>query len=196
MELETLLRPVVLIPAAGGFFVLVGVVVGLARLASARKVEGAQKLWAHGAWSLWTGGEDSGAWSPDRAAQALASWYGATGSGAAWEVIRGLRRGQTGNAAWDKVRALDLLRIATAAGYVDAESCWNESAAIGTELQSHYRGWEELAHAFERGMHAWQTSRGIDDPTELGRVQRNLPKLRAEVWPHVSFDAPLRSNDD
>ena len=45
-------------------------------------------------------------------------------------------------------------------------------------------------------MHAWQTSRGIDDPTELGRVQRNLPKLRAEVWPHVSFDAPLRSNDD
>lgn len=195
MELEPLLRPGLLVPAAGGLFVLLGVAVALVRARTAKRTRADCVRWARGAYALWTGGEDCGAWSRERAVQSLSSWYGATGPAPFWDVVRGLRHGQTGNAAWDEVRAIDLLRIATAAGYVDDEQCWSESAAIGAELQSHYRSWEELAQAFERGMQAWQRSRGVTDPAELGRVQRNLPRLRAEVWPTVPFDAHLALDD-
>jgi hypothetical protein len=87
-----------------------------------------------------------------------------------------------------------LLRIALAAKYIDADQCRAQSAGIGNELQQEFAGWEALAQAFEAGMHAWQRSSGMADAervTEVGRVQRNLPKLRAQIWPAITYATPL-----
>jgi hypothetical protein len=110
-------------------------------------------------------------------------------------VVRGLRQGQTGNAAWDKVRALDLLRIGLAAMYLDQDQSRTEAAHIGNELQRQFGGWEELAQSFEAGMLAWQRSRGVTDAGELGRVQRNLPTLRQQIWPRTAWRTALVAPD-
>lgn len=196
MDPGDLLNPKLLVPIAGSVVVLVGVVVAVARMKAASNGRAALERWSRGAYSIWTGGEDCATWGPDRAQNALRDWYGATGGPRFWEVIRDLRAGQTGNVAWDCVRALDLLRIGMAARYIDADSCLKESAAIGQELQRRFRSWEELAQAFEAGMHAWQRSRKVTDPEQLGRVQRNLPALRQQIWPSIAFGAPLRFDDD
>ena len=195
MDLDAILSPSVLVPVAGGAVVLLGVGVAVVRGAMAKRALAAVDRWNHGAFSIWTGGEDCATWARPRAQESLKDWYGATGGPSLREVVAGLRRGQTGNAAWDKVRALDLLRIGLAAGYLDAEQCRAEGAAIGREIQGGYRSWEELAAAFEAGMRSWQQSRGVTDPQETGRVQRNLPKLRAEIWPAAAYDATLVVDD-
>ena len=179
------------VPAAVVVVLVLGAGIGFVTMAMSKKRGGSVLRWAHGAYSLWTGGEDSATWTPERAQSALANWYGAKAGGQAQNVIDDLRRGQTGNAAWDKVRALDLVRIALAAGYLDQDQCRQRCAGIGKELQAQYRGWDALAAAFEQGMQSWQRSRNITDPSELGRVQRNLPKLRAEIWPTVPYDTVL-----
>lgn len=171
--------------------VLLGVGVGVFTMMRAKRARGARDQWVRGAYSIWTGGEDSGAWTAQRAQQSLANWYGATNVGKFWEVIRGLRQGQTGNLAWDGVRALDLLRIGFAAQFIDAESCFDEATKIGRDLQQRHGSWEELAQAFEAGMRAWQQRQGITDPQETGRVQRNLPALRQQIWPAVDFKTTL-----
>jgi hypothetical protein len=188
--------PNVLIPVAGGAVVLLGIVIAVVRGQMAKRNRAMVERWARGAYALWTGGEDCGTWAMPRAQDALRSWYGAGNAQAFWEVVRGLRQGQTGNPAWDNVRAIDLLRIGTAATYIDADKCWAEAAAIGTELQRRYRSWEELAQAFEAGMHAWHRSRGVTDAQQLGRVQQNLPALRQTIWPGVRFDATLAVEED
>lgn len=195
MDPSAYLEPSFLIPVVAVACVLGGVVFAVVRVMLARRAQARVPAWARGAYSIWTGGEDCGAWPRDRAAKSLADWYGATSSEAFWRVVRGLRQGQTGSAAWDKVRALDLLRIGAAAGFVDDEACWKESAAIGKELQVQFVGWEQLAQAFEAGMQAWQRGRGVTDPEQLGRVQRNLPTLRARLWPAVEFTAKLEVED-
>ncbi len=195
MNVDELLRPVFLIPIAGGAVILLGIAIAVFKMMSSKKSAAALQQWTHAAYSLWTGGEDSGAWPRERAASSLSSWYGATGPGPFWNVIRGLRSGQTGNPAWDRVRALDLLRIARAAEYIDDEQCWTEAGAIATELQRLYSGWEQLAYAFEVGMRAWQEGRGITDPAEVGRVQRSLPLLRQQIWPRIPYSAQLVSDD-
>jgi hypothetical protein len=68
-------------------------------------------------------------------------------------------------------------------------------ANIGVALQAKYRSWKELAAAFETGMNAWQDQRGITDPNERGRVQRNLPKVEREFWPKIAFNASLALGD-
>jgi hypothetical protein len=93
------------------------------------------------------------------------------------------------------VRALDILRIGMAATYIDADQCQTEGSKIGQELQAKYGSWDELAHAFEAGMHAWQRQSGTTDPNELGRVQRNLPILRQKIWPGVAWGSPLDPTD-
>jgi hypothetical protein len=148
-------------------------------------------LWAAGAWGLWSGAEDSAGWAADRAIQSLASWYGARDATALRGVIDGLIAGQTGNAAWDQVRAVDLARIGVAAGYLTAEESFDIVRRIATDLRAKYRTWEELGAAFEAGMHAWQDGRGITAEGERGRVQRNLPHLRSGVWPAIPFHQPL-----
>lgn len=148
--------------------------------------------WVRGAFSLWTGGEDSGTWEVARAQSALASWYGVADGSDLSGVIDELRHGQTGNPAWDQVRALDLLRIGIAAKYIDEDDYRSSAAEIGTDLQRMYPSWEALAAAFEQGMNAWQARRNITDPAETGRVQRNLAKLRSEVWPQVRYAGSLQ----
>lgn len=192
MELDTNM----LAPAVGGVMVVLGIVYTVVRSAITKRSLAAVDRWIHGAFSIWTGGEDCATWAQPRAQESLKSWYGATNATSLREVIAGLRRGQTGNAAWDKVRALDLLRIGLAAGYFDAEQVRIEGAAIGREIQGSYRAWEELATAFEAGMRAWQQSRNVTDPQETGRVQRNLPKLRADIWPAVAYDTKLVVDED
>ena len=147
--------------------------------------------WARGAYSLWTGGEDCATWAADRARRALDDWYGATDADETLENIHELCLGEPADAAWDMCRALDLVRIGMAAQYLDAAQVHQEIATIGAALQKHYASWEELGAAFERGMHDWQKGRGVTDPKALGRVQRNLPALRAEIWPAVDFKAKL-----
>jgi hypothetical protein len=112
------------------------------------------------------------------------------------EVVSGLKHGQTGNQAWDLVRAIDLLRIGRAAEFIDDEDCWKEIAKIGIVLQKTYPSWEALAQAFEAGMNAWHQRRGVTDPKELGRVQRNLAALRGQIWPSVAYSRSLTLSED
>ena len=147
------------------------------------------------AYCIWTGGEDSATWPMDRAKKSLASWYNAANVGTFWNVIKDLRSGTTGNMAWDRIRALDILRIGMAAGYIDADQCQTQGAGIGAELQKKYGSWEELALAFEAGMQAWQRGSGNTDANAMGRVQRNLPALREKIWPGVPWSSPLDPTD-
>lgn len=180
-----------LIPIVLVLVVTIGLAVAGVRWQLGKRAAAAQRRWVHAAYSIWTGGEDSGAWGLERAQSSLGSWYGATNSNAFWGVIRDLRGGTTGNPAWDRVRALDLLRIGKAADFIDEEQCANECARIGQELQQQYKSWDALAQSFEAGMQAWQRSRNIDDPNELGRVQRNLPALRGTIWRAAPFHTRL-----
>ncbi|MEQ1502066.1 MAG: DUF1266 domain-containing protein [Myxococcota bacterium] len=154
-------------------------------------VSPAVERWAAGAYGLWTGGEDCATWAADRARESLASWYGATDPAALAGTIDALVAGQTGNVAWDQVRALDLLRIGVAAGYLTSDQCWAQVRSIAAALRAAYPSWEALGTGFEAGMHAWQDSRDIVDPSQRGRVQRNLPALRTGVWPAIPYGAPL-----
>ena len=185
-----MLKPAVIIPVVGGAVVLLGVIVAFVAIGAGKRKARALQRWTRGAYGLWTGGEDSATWTQERASQSLTSWYGATGAGRLWQVIAELKGGgQTGNQAWDEVRALDLLRIARAAQYIDDDACWTEAGKIARGLRRRFRSWDELAAGFEQGMHAWQRRSGVSDPEQLGRVQRNLPALRKELWPQVRYDA-------
>lgn len=195
MDPNELLTPTVIIPIAVVAVVLIGIGIAVFKVISGKKSAQALRHWTQGAYSLWTGGEDSGTWAPERAQKSLASWYGATGPGKFWEVIAGLRAGRTGNISWDRIRAFDLLRIGYAARFIDDDQCWTEAGKIAVELQSQFRSWEELAQSFETGMQTWQRSSGITDPAETGRVQRHLPKLRQQIWPLIRYDAPIATDD-
>lgn len=185
-----MLKPAILIPIAGGAVVLLGVIIAFITIGAGKRKAAALRRWTRGAYSLWTGGEDSGTWDQGRASQSLTSWYGASGPGKFWEVIAELKGGnQTGNLAWDEVRALDLLRIGRAAQYIDDDACWTEAGKIGRSLRRRYQSWDELATGFEQGMNAWQRRSGVTDPNQLGRVQKNLPALRKDIWPQVRYDA-------
>lgn len=63
------------------------------------------------------------------------------------------------------------------------------------ELRASHAGWENLASAFETGMNDWQRRRGVSNPAELGRVQRNLPVLRGQIWPQIRWDVALPEGD-
>jgi hypothetical protein len=173
-----------------------GAVFAALKFALNRRVLEGVKLWGTGAYSIWSGGEDSGTWPRQRAASSLSSWYGAEDSAGLERVVAGLKQGQTGNMAWDLVRAIDLLRIGYAAGYLSEEDCWQKIAKIGIILQQNFPSWEALAQAFEAGMNAWQRQRGITDPNELGRVQRNLGVLRSQIWPKIAYGRSLVLPED
>jgi hypothetical protein len=42
-------------------------------------------------------------------------------------------------------------------------------------------------------MHQWQDQRGVTDPQQRQRVQRNLPYLQKTAWPQAAFAAPLET---
>jgi hypothetical protein len=152
----------------------------------------AVERWAAGAYGMWTGGEDCATWDPERARQSLQSWYGATDAASLGRTIDGLATGNaTGNAAWDQVRAVDLVRIGMAAGYLSREQGQQRIRSLAKALRARHGSWEETCSAFEAGMHEWQDSRGITDEAARGRVQRNLPQLRAAIWPQIPYDAAL-----
>ncbi len=164
----------------------IGVVVGFINSRGGPKLAA---RWAQGAYGLWSGAEDSGTWEAARAKQSLQSWYGIGDRPALMKMIEGLKQAAPASAAWDMVRAVDLLRIGFAAGYLDADDCWEHVRQVALLLQKNYTSWEELGTAFERGMHAWQDSRNQTDPAERGRVQKHLPLLRSALWPKVKFSA-------
>ena len=166
--------------------VILGAVIGVASMRGGKKTAA---RWAHGAYGLWSGAEDSGTWPRERAQQSLQNWYGIGDRSALMKYVEGLKRGGATTASWDMVRGVDMLRMGFASGYLDEDDCWEAVRQIALELQKHYKSWEELGAAFERGMQNWQDSRGQTDPNERGRVQRNLPVLRAQIWPKVAFDA-------
>lgn len=195
MDLDDLLNPSFLIPIAGGAVILIGIVVAIVTISMGKKKKQMVPKWTRGAYGLWTGGDDSGTWDRDRAVRSLANWYGVSNVGQFRGTIEDLKRGTTGSPAWDLVRALDLLRIGVAAGYIDQDECWTESARICQRLQSTHQSWEHMAQVFESGMNAWQGRSGITDPNETGRVKRNLPRLRSEVWPQAPWGATLAWDD-
>lgn len=151
----------------------------------------AVEWWAAGAYGLWTGGEDCATWTRERARTSLESWYGATDAAGLDRTIDGLMAGATGNQAWDQVRAIDLLRIGIAAGYVTREECADRVRTMAAQLRASYPSWEALGTAFEAGMHAWQDSRGVTDPAARGRVKHALPTMRSDVWPKIRYDGAL-----
>lgn len=172
----------------GTAFVVItlGAVIGVVSMKRGPKIAA---RWAHGAYGLWSGAEDSGTWPRERAQQSLQSWYGIDDRPALMRYVEGLKAAAAPTAAWDMVRAVDLLRMGFAAGYLDEDDCWEHVRQVAMVLQKHYSSWEQLGSAFERGMHDWQDQRRQNDPNERGRVQRNLPVLRADVWPKVDFTA-------
>ena len=195
MELDDILDPSFLIPVAGGTVIAIGIIVAIVTAKLSKKKKEMIPRWTRGAYGLWTGGEDSGTWPRERAIQSLSSWYGATNVGALRAVIADLKRPDTSMVEWNMIRALDLLRIGVAAGYIDQEECWTEAGRICQTLQQTHTSWEHLGQCFEVGMHAWQGRSGITDPNETGRVKKNLPRLRAEVWPQAPWNAPLVVDD-
>ncbi len=178
----------VLVVLGGAGFAFINYKIGKRKLAQIDR-------WGRGAYGLWTGSEDSATWDRERAVSSLESWYGVTNNASFWELIKDLREGQTGNVAWDTVRALDLLRIGMAAEYVDEDKWRATTVAIAAQLQKEHTSWDALAKGFEAGMNEWQHSRGITDENELGRVQRNLPALRSQVWSSIDYDTTLVFED-
>jgi hypothetical protein len=166
--------------------IILGVVIGMITMRSGPKTAA---RWAHGVYGLWSGAEDSGTWPSERAQQSLQNWYGITDRATLKQHVERLKAAARPEAAWDMVRGVDLLRMGFAAGYLDEDDCWEAIRQVALVLQQHYKSWEELGTAFERGMNAWQDQRGQTDPNERGRVQRNLPVLRSEIWPKVAFTA-------
>lgn len=195
MKIDKLLQPGILIPVAVVVVVFLGIVFAMFRSMITKKNKAKLELWVKGAYSIWTGGEDSASWPSNRAQNSLRDWYSVHNYNSFLGVIAELKKGQTNSPAWDRVRALDILRIGRAAGYIDDEQCWREAAIICIELQKLHKSWEELAQAFEHGMQTWQHSRGMTDPQQTGRVQRNLPTLRQQIWPQIPYDASLDIED-
>jgi hypothetical protein len=191
MEYLPLLQSRLFMVAVAVLVIVLGIAVAVAKAMLGGGKKRAIEAWGKAAYSIWTGGEDSGTWTEQRAVESLSNWYGAGSWGQVSEVVDGLKKGQTGNAAWDLVRAIDILRIAFAAKYLDDEDCWKYITELGRTLQKLYPNWEALAQAFEAGMNAWQNRRGVSDPMELGRVQRNLPALRSSIWPRAAYDTSL-----
>ncbi|MCH9684764.1 MAG: DUF1266 domain-containing protein [Deltaproteobacteria bacterium] len=181
----------VIVPVVLVTMVLGGVVVAVIRSRFGPPEPIGADQWAHAAYSIWTGGEDCGQWDRARARDSLRNWYGVTDPAGLWETIRGLQHGRTGSLAWDHVRAIDLLRIGTAAGYIGEDECWHAVCPMADTLREHFDSWSALASDFEAGMQKWQEGRGITSPDQRGRVQRNLPYLRQTAWPMAPFAAPL-----
>ena len=92
-----------------------------------------------------------------------------------------------------RVRAIDLLRIGTAAGYVREDECWQAVSSIAEALRQRFDSWPALASDFEAGMLKWQDQRGVTDPQQRQRVKRNMGYLRKTAWPRTAFRAPLES---
>lgn len=189
------LDPSVLVPVAVVLVLLLGGGIAVVGIMMAKKKGQLLDAWAHAAYSIWTGGEDSATWAADRAQTSFKNWYGAASGGQAQNTIAEVMGGQTGNLAWDNVRALDLVRMGLAAGYLDQDQVKTYQAKIGNALQRRYGSWEQLAQDFEAGMRAWHQRMGQTNPQETERVQRNLPKLRAQIWPKVPFTATLVAPD-
>jgi hypothetical protein len=195
--LDLVLRPdgtpnlTVIIPTLVAVLVVGGAVLAVIRSRFGPPEPVAASDWAHAAYSIWTGGEDCGQWEPARARDALQSWYGVTEPQAFWSTIRGLEEGRTGSIAWDRVRALDLLRIGTAAGYIRQAECWQAVSSTADALRQRFDSWAALAADFEAGMHQWQDQRGVTDAQQRQKVQSNLPYLRKTAWPRAAFKAPL-----
>lgn len=196
MEPDKWMQPSTLIPVAGGAVIVLGILFAIFKSIMGNKTKGAVEQWARGAYGLWTGGEDSSTWDLARAQTSLKSWYGVQGGPGFWKMLDGLREGaQTGNVAWDSVRAIDLLRIGMAATYIDADQCRTEVVKFGSDLQRRYPNWEELAKGFEKGMNEWQARSGTTDLVQLGKVQANLPTLRKNVWPSIPYATTLVAED-
>jgi hypothetical protein len=196
MDIDDILVPAVIVPVAIVVVLLVGVGVAVFTMVLGKKKGRGLDSWARAAYAIWTGGEDSATWTPDRAQSAFKNWYGANSGGQAQNVIEGLIvDGQTNSLAWDKVRALDLVRIALAARYIDEDQSRAYIARIGQLLQRSHQGWEHLAQSFEQGMQAWHHRQNVTDPKETQRVQRNLPTLRAQIWPQIPWATTLVAPD-
>jgi len=197
--LDLVLRPdgtpnlTVIIPILVGVLVIGGALFAVLRSRFGPPEPVPARDWAHAAYSIWTGGEDCGQWDPARARKSLESWYGVTEPQGFWNTVRGLEEGRTGNIAWDRVRAIDLLRIGTAAGYVREDECWRAVSSIADALRQRFDSWPALASDFEAGMLQWQDQRGVTDPQQRQRVQRNLAYLRQTAWPRAAFRAPLEA---
>ncbi len=195
MDVDDILVPAVIVPVAIVVVLLVGVGVAVFTIMMGKKKGRSLDAWARGAYSIFTGGDDSASWARERAQNAFRDWYGAPSGGMAQNVIEELINGQTGNEAWDKVRALDLVRMALAAGYIDLDQSKAYQARIGQALQRSHQGWEQLAQAFEQGMSAWHRRQNQTNPQETQRVQRHLPILRAQIWPTIPWNTVLVTPD-
>ena len=171
MDSSSLLRPAVIVPIVAVAVIVLGAIIGFATLARGKRRAAALRRWTHGAYSLWTGGEDCGTWAKDRATASLASWYGATGPGHLWKVIAELRDGQTGNPAWDQVRAL-------------AESLGLRSRLF--DIRATPQGFAFVGSGFGHGvgMSQWGARELARRGASYQRIlARFYPGARLEAWP-------------
>jgi hypothetical protein len=184
LDIQQLLsqHPTALIGAAASLFVVGG---GLFATLKARGGSQTAARWSHGAYGIWSGLEDSATWPEKRAQQSLYQWYGIGDGQALSRQVAALST----SSGWDLVRAVDLLRIGLAAGYLDQDDCSEKTRQVAAVIRTHFTSWDALAADCEAGMHAWQDGSGVTDGEQRSRVQRNVAVLRDQVWSKVKFSA-------
>ena len=184
MDVDDILVPAVIVPVAIVVVLLIGVGVAVFTIMMGKKKGRSLDAWARGAYSIFTGGEDSASWAPERAQNAFRDWYGAPSGGMAQNVIEELINGQTGNEAWDKVRALDLVRMALAARYIDQDQSKTYEARIGQALR---RSRDFLAADCRRGQ------RAHNSPPGPGR-RAGQPPTRRVARRYRPWNAPVAAS--
>jgi hypothetical protein len=165
---------------------LLGLAIGLPLVRRSRR-ETALARWARGAYGLLTGGDDFGRLGREEAQGLLEAPWGIEDAAQLRDAVAGLERTESGNEAWDLVRAIVLARLGAAAGYLDEQESWEIVARAAARLQGSYGSWAALGEAYAEGRSAWLRGQGISQPAHHSPVERNIEALRARVWPRVAF---------
>lgn len=102
--------------------------------------------------------------------------------------------GRADEPAWNLLRAMLLLRSATAMGWVDNEASFRECFRLGARLQSGYPSWEAMGEDLLRSRRAWRELPldGSDDDDDMELVVDSLNDVRKSHWSTVPWTTPLR----
>ena len=97
---------------------------------------------------------------------------------------------ETGDPAWDLVRAVILARLGAAAGYMSPPDSWAVVGRARNEILRHYACWAELGEAYADARMRWLRSTGEVEPDEkrpFDEVRYAMKDLAQNLWPHVAF---------
>ncbi len=145
---------------------------------------------AHGVVAIITGGADYGYMSPSKIRPVLEQMWSITTPANVDHVVAELSEGTT---AWDLVRAVHVIRMSVAAGYLPIEKGWTKIAPIAQKLQRSYPSWDATMRAYHHDRAGWVAHSGasVDSPE---KVEREIAGFERGVWRdmpfHYNLDAP------